>query len=77
MADRKFSNNRYFDETVLNRNDLPGNSDDIGFINITQAGSDNYTRDAKQTREDFVEHFNSTEGSVPWQYRKVTRTHDD
>ena len=74
MADRKFSNNRYFDKTFLNRNDLPGNS---AFTNITQAGSNNYTRYAKQTREDFVEYFNSPEGSAPCQYRTVTRTYDD
>ena len=74
MADLKFSNNRYFDEARLSKNYLPDNS---AFISITQAGSNNYTRDAKQTWEDFVEYFNSHEGSVPWQYRMVTRTHDD
>ena len=30
-----------------------------------QAGSNNYTRYAKQTQENFVEYFNSPEGSVP------------
>ena len=64
MADRKFSNIRYFDEILLNRNDLPDTS---AFINITQAGTDNYTRDANQTREDLVEYFYSPERSAPWQ----------
>ena len=69
MADRKFSHNRYFDETLLNRNDLPDNS---AFINITQAGSNKLyrryqanTRGSVQTR------------SVPCKYRMVTRTHHD
>ena len=62
---RKFSNNRYFGETLFNRNDWPDNS---SFINIMQARSNNYTRYAKQTQEDFVEYFNSPERSVPWQY---------
>ena len=64
MADWKFSNIRYLDEIFLNRNDLPDNS---AFINITQAGTDNYTRDANQARQDFVEYFYSPERSVPWQ----------
>ena len=54
---QKFNSNHYLDETLLNRNDLPDNSAFV--INITQARSNNYTRDAKQTREDFVEYFNS------------------
>ena len=45
MADRKFRNNRYFDKTLLNRNDLPVNG---AFINITHARSNHYTRDAKK-----------------------------
>lgn len=74
MTDRKFSSNRYFDEPLLNRSDL---SDKSSFINITQTGSNNYTGDEKQTQEDFVQYVNLPEGSVPWQYRMVTRIHDD
>ena len=74
MADRKSSNNRYYDEAFLNRNDLP---DISAFINITQAGLNNYTRNLKQTQEDFVEYFNAPKGSVPWQYRMVIRTRND
>ena len=74
IADRKFSNNSYFDEILLNRNGLPDNS---AFINIRQVESNNYNRDAKQAPEDFLKYFNSPEGSVSWQYRIVTRTHDD
>ena len=73
IADRKFSNNSYFDEILLNRNGLPDISAFINirqvesnsaFINIRQVESNNYTRDAKQAREDFVKYFNSPEGSV-------------
>ena len=39
-GDRKFSNNRYFDENLLNRDDLQDNN---AFINYTQAGSNIYT----------------------------------
>lgn len=63
MVDQKFNNNRYFDENLLNRNDLPDNSP---FLNIILAESNNYTRDAKQTREDFVECINPREVSAPW-----------
>ena len=73
MADLKFSNNSYFDKTILNRNYLPNIS---VLINITKGGWNNYTRDAEQIQEDFVEYINSLKGSVPWQCRMVTRTHD-
>ena len=73
MADLKFSNNSYFDKTILNRNYLPNIS---VLINITKGGWNNYTRDAEQIQEDFVEYINSLKGSVLWQCRMVTRTHD-
>ena len=46
MGNQKFSNNPYLDEPLFNRNDL---RDISAFINITQAESNTYARDAKQT----------------------------
>ena len=67
MADRKFSNNRYFGETLLNKNDLPNNS---AFINITQARSNSYTRDAKEKREDLwntlIHPRDQFRGNIEW-----------
>jgi len=42
----------------------------------SKAGSNNYSRDAKQIRDDFRDYFTSPEGSVPWQWDAVTRTSD-
>ena len=39
-----------------------------------QLGSNNYTREAKSTREMFQDFFNSPHGQVPWQYQMVTST---
>ena len=40
---------------------------------LNNAGSNNYSRNAKQIREDFTNYFLSTEGSLNWQLERVTR----
>ena len=47
---------------------------DNGLVSITQAGSHNYSKDAKQIRDDFCQNFNSPEGEVPWQYDLLSAT---
>ena len=42
--------------------------------NITKSGSNNYSKNAKQVRDDFKEYFNSFSGEVAWQNELVTRT---
>ena len=40
---------------------------DQGLRSLTNAGSNNYSRDAKLIREDFRDYFMLQEGLVPWQ----------
>ena len=44
-----------------------------GLQQISQMGSNNYSRDAKEVRDDFKSYFCSTEGSLEWQLLRVTR----
>ena len=44
-----------------------------GLQQISQMGSNNYSRDAKEVRDDFRNYFCSTEGSLDWQLLRVTR----
>jgi hypothetical protein len=37
-------------------------------------GSNNYSKSAKDARDDFKEYFNSQQGAVSWQMDMVTRT---
>ena len=39
-----------------------------GFVSLSTAGSDNYSRDAKVIRYDFQDYFVSPKGSVQWQW---------
>jgi len=48
---------------------------DNGLLPLNTGSSNNYSRDAKQTRDDFKTYFNS-DGEVPWQLERVTRTID-
>ena len=36
------------------------------FENLTNAGSNNYSRDAKQERNYYTEYFNSLQGALEW-----------
>ena len=47
---------------------------DQGLRAITNAGSNNYSRDAKLVREDFKNYFMSPKGQVPWQWNAVYAT---
>ena len=51
-----------------------------GFTGLTpissSSSSNNYTRNAKNVREDFKDYFNSSEGAVSWQWEYVNRTSD-
>ena len=47
-----------------------------GLVPLSNAGSNNYSRDAKQVRDDLRDYFVSPEGSVEWQWDAVTRTSD-
>lgn len=49
------------------------NANSAGLQQISQIGSKNYSRDAKQIRDDFKNHFCSTERSFDWQLLRVTR----
>jgi len=47
-------------------------SDSEGALcNVSRSGTNNYTQQAKQLREQFEQYFNSENGSVPWQYKHV------
>ena len=45
-----------------------------GLVPLSNAGSNNYSSDAKQVRDNFRDYFVSPEGSVEWQWDAVTRT---
>ena len=45
-----------------------------GLIPLQCIVSNNYTRNAKETREDYMRYFNSPEGSLAWQNDIVSRT---
>lgn len=47
-----------------------------GLLPLRNTGSNNYSRSAKEVREDFMLYFNSTEGAVDWQWDYVNRTID-
>ena len=44
-----------------------------GLQQISQVGSNNYSWDAKEVRNDFKNYFCSTEGSLDWKLLRVTR----
>ena len=47
-----------------------------GLRPLGHSGSNNYSRTAKETRDDFMQYFNSTEGEVSWQWEYINRTID-
>ena len=44
-----------------------------GLQQISQTGSNNYSRDDKEVRDHFRNYFCSTAGSLDWQLLRVTR----
>ena len=49
---------------------------DEGLTPLTRAGSNNYSRSAKLTREDFSNYFLSSIGQVPWQWQSTYSAED-
>lgn len=47
-----------------------------GLADIPQLGSNNYSKTAKEIKENFRDYLCSEEGQVPWQLEYVTATHD-
>ena len=47
-------------------------NDTSAIRNAAKVGSNNYSMDAKDVREEYTRYFNSPVGSVPWQYKHVT-----
>lgn len=45
-----------------------------GVVPIPQTGSNNYSKSAKNARDDFKEYFSSQQGAGSWQMDMVTRT---
>ena len=46
--------------------------DGSALYDLNRVGSNNYTNDAKEIREQFKIYFNSPSSSVPWQLKHVT-----
>ena len=45
-----------------------------GLVSICTNGSNNYSKSAKNVRDDFRNYFNCHEGSVSWQLDMITCT---
>jgi len=45
-----------------------------GMLQINHIGSNNYSKNAKETRNLFKTYFNSEKGSIPWQADMIRRT---
>ena len=80
MFGRSFENNSeycpadYTDEFLSNGDGNGRWRLNHGLVALNQAGSNNYSREAKLVRDDFRDYFNSSEGSVPWQWDIVRST---
>lgn len=55
------------------RSEVQGNT---GLLPLNSIGSNNYSRQAKDVREDFMAYFNSKDGEVSWQWEHINRTTD-
>lgn len=78
MAGRRFGENQEYYASQYSDEEV--NTDGVemgeGLLPLRRAGSNNYSKSAKEIRDDFRDYFNSNEGSVPWQWETVLRTHD-
>ena len=65
--------NAYADQS--RRGGRPGQwrNDVVGLTQLTSQGSNNFSYDAKQVRDNFKSYFNSEQGSLPWQ-DEITRS---
>lgn len=72
--DRSYCPFNYVDQESVNggqwRNDTSPNT---SLYPIARVGSNNYSKDAKATRDNFKKYFNSPEGEVSWQWDMVRR----
>ena len=55
------------------RNEVQGNT---GFLPLTPIGFNNYSRLAKDVRDDFMGYCTPREGEISWQWNYINRTHD-
>lgn len=81
----KFCNFRYCPPGFVDSYDSEGlqhgewreqTQSDSGLLPISSTGSNNYSREAKEARDNFRTYFNSAEGQVSWQLHHITRTID-
>ena len=42
-----------------------------GLVPLTRQGSNNYTKTAKDLRDEICKHFNSKKGEVSWQWNMI------
>lgn len=82
MADHKFYFPPLFADSSRGGKFRPGDwrkevSSLDGLADIPRIGSNNYTNDAKDVRENFCNYFSSAAGAVPWQFQAVNNTLDD
>ena len=75
MKGRTF-NDKYCPKDFVYTADRPGDwrkeaDGNIGLIDATNLGSNNYSGDAKMIRQNFRDYFCSEEGSVSWQWKSV------
>jgi len=78
MAGRRFGENQdyYWDQHSDERVATDAIEVEGGLLPLMRAGSNNYSKSAKEIRDDFRDYFCSEEGSVPWQWETVLRTRD-
>lgn len=82
MKKRSKNNNRYCPPSYIDAEGplgfRPGdwrreNSNCDGFVPLSRAGSNNYSKDTKAVRATFKKYFCSSEGEVEWQMGIVNR----
>ena len=79
MRDKRWSS--YCPSTLIDQDTDRGmtngtwrNTTSSGIIDMTQVGSNIFTKQAKEVRDDYRDYFNSPEGEVSWQLDMVTST---